>query len=95
MTRFRKEPMSGWSGCHVTWLDWSHDSWRSISVNDGVIVTTLREELRSGRSRMSGDDVEYEVCRGVVTVVNRSRRDIDDELMVLGRTDGKEREKRE
>uniref|UniRef100_J3L0M0 Uncharacterized protein n=1 Tax=Oryza brachyantha TaxID=4533 RepID=J3L0M0_ORYBR len=45
MTRFMEEPRSGWSECHVRWLDWSLDSQRSISVNGGVIVTKLREEL--------------------------------------------------
>uniref|UniRef100_J3MWL1 Uncharacterized protein n=1 Tax=Oryza brachyantha TaxID=4533 RepID=J3MWL1_ORYBR len=40
---------------------------RSISVNGGVIVTRLREELRSGRSRMPGDDIEYELAHGGAT----------------------------
>uniref|UniRef100_J3MNE9 Uncharacterized protein n=1 Tax=Oryza brachyantha TaxID=4533 RepID=J3MNE9_ORYBR len=37
---------------------------RSISVNGGMTVTRLREQLRSRRSKMSGDDVEYEVTHG-------------------------------
>uniref|UniRef100_J3LCJ2 Uncharacterized protein n=1 Tax=Oryza brachyantha TaxID=4533 RepID=J3LCJ2_ORYBR len=64
MTRFRKELRSGWSRNHVTWLDKSHDFWRLISVNGGGIVTRLKEELRFGRWRMSGDDIEYEVAYG-------------------------------
>uniref|UniRef100_J3M5I7 Uncharacterized protein n=1 Tax=Oryza brachyantha TaxID=4533 RepID=J3M5I7_ORYBR len=42
----------------------SRDSRRSISVNGSVIVTKLREELRSGRSRMLDNEVEYEVAHG-------------------------------
>uniref|UniRef100_J3MG15 TF-B3 domain-containing protein n=1 Tax=Oryza brachyantha TaxID=4533 RepID=J3MG15_ORYBR len=40
---------------------------KSISVNGGGIVTRLGEELRSGRSRMSGDDIEYDLAHGGAT----------------------------